>query len=336
MITDLRDPRRACSSVAKYYKSEYTLTGDKKQNQTRLESAGYVFSDKIVRYTLSGNVVVLSELSEKDRLNAIRFEEQLNTHIHGREYHNRIGRIGLEIGIEYQFINTIIGKLFGDKYDYREKLLALSTRELYSFVINNFDLLRRTFREAMAKQLEQISMSIDLVSEKTFFIPQSALFTYDSQSKVQIESEKNVYQGYLLSAEPRSSSERRFEKFCESCSVVDWIYKNGDKGDEYFSIVYLDNGNHQKLFYPDYIVSVHGETWIIETKGGFTKSGDSEDIDIFSSKKFDVLKAYLNTHGLKGGFVRYDKQSEELCICTENYNDDIHSDSWALLGDIIK
>lgn len=214
--------------------------------------------------------------------------------------------------------------------------LLEKTHKLYSFVINNFDLLRRTFREAMAKQLEQISMSIDLVSEKTFFIPQSALFTYDSQSKVQIESEKNVYQGYLLSAEPRSSSERRFEKFCESCSVVDWIYKNGDKGDEYFSIVYLDNGNHQKLFYPDYIVSVHGETWIIETKGGFTKSGDSEDIDIFSAKKFDVLKSYLKKRGLKGGFVRYDKQSEELCICTENYNDDIHSDSWALLGDIIK
>lgn len=197
MITDLRDPRRACSSIAKYYKSEYSLTGDKKQNQTRLESAGYVFSDKIVRYTLSGNVVVLSELSEKDKLNAIKFEEPLNTHTHGREHHNRIGRIGLEIGIEYQFINTIIGKLFGDKYDYREKLLALPTRDLYAFVINNFDLVRRAFREAMAMQLAQGAISINRVSEKPFYIPQSTLFTYDLQSKVQTESEKNVYQGYL-------------------------------------------------------------------------------------------------------------------------------------------
>lgn len=335
MITDLRDPRRACSSIAKYYKSEYSLTGDKKQNQIRLESAGYVFSDKIVRYTLSGNVVVLSELSDSDKLNVIKFEEPLNTHTHGREHHNRIGRIGLEIGIEYQFINTIIGKLFGDKYDYREKLLALHTRDLYAFVINNFDLLRRAFREAMAMQLAQGAISIDRVSEKPFYIPQSTLFTYDLQSKVQTESEKNVYQGYLLSAEPRSSSERKFEKFCENCSAVDWIYKNGDKGDEYFSIVYLDNGNRQKLFYPDYIISVHGETWIIETKGGFTKSGDSEDIDIFSPKKFEVLKSYLTKHGLKGGFVRYDKQSEELCICTENYNDDIHSNAWTLLNKTI-
>ena len=336
MITDLRDPRRACSSIAQYYKRKYSLTGDKKQNQIRLESVGYVFSDKIVRYTLSGNIVVLSELSEKDKLNVIKFEEPINTHTHGREHHNRIGRIGLEIGLEYQFINTIIGKLFGNKYNYREKLLALPTRDLYAFVINNFDLLRRAFRDAMAMQLAQETVSVNRVSERQFLIPQSMLFTYDLQSKVQIESKKNVYKGYLLSAEPRSSSEKKFEKFCEKCSAVDWIYKNGDKGDEYLSIVYLDNGNRQKLFYPDYILSVRGETWIIETKGGFAKSGDSEDIDIFSPKKFDVLKAYLTKHGLKGGFVRYDKQSEELCICTDNYNDDIHSADWTLLGDIIR
>ena len=117
---------------------------------------------------------------------------------------------------------------------------------------------------------------------------------------------------------------------------MDWIYKNGDKGDEYFSIVYNDNSGAQKLFYPDYVLSVSGETWIIETKGGFTRSGDSEDIDIFSSKKFEVLQSYLKKRAIKGGFVRYDKQSEELCICTENYSDDIHSDSWEILKDVWK
>ena len=137
-----------------------------------------------------------------------------------------------------------------------------------------------------------------------------------------------------MSAEPRSTAEKKFEKFCEKCSAVDWIYKNGDKGDEYLSIVYLDNGNRQKLFYPDYIVSVNGETWIIETKGGFDKAGNSEDIDIFSPKKFEVLKAYLEKYGLKGGFVRFDKNSDELCICTEKYSDNINSDDWKLLDSV--
>lgn len=334
MVTDLRDPRRALTAIAKHLKNEYGLTGDKKQNRVRLESKGYIFSDSIVHYTLSGNVVALSELSEKDKLNAIAVKAPINTHTHGREYHNRVGKIGLEIGMPYAYMNTIIGKLFGEKYSYSEKVLALMTRELYAFVINNTDVLRRSFRDAMAAQLAQMVISDNPVSEKAFAIPQSMLFTYDATSKVQSESTKNVYQGYLLSAEPRSSSEKKFEKFCETCEAVDWIYKDGDKGDEYFSIVYNDNSGAQKLFYPDYVLSVSGETWIIETKGGFTRSGDSEDIDIFSPKKFEVLQSYLKKHGLKGGFVRYDKQSEELCVCTENYSDDIHSDSWKILKDV--
>ena len=336
MVTDLRDPRRALTAIAKHLKNEYGLTGDKKQNRVRLESKGYIFSDSIVHYTLSGNVVALAELSEKDKLNAIAVKEPINTHTHGREYHNRVGKIGLEIGMPYAYMNTIIGKLFGEKYSYSEKALALPTRKLYAFVINNTDLLRRTIRDAMAAQLAQTVMRDNPVSEKTYTIPHSALFTYDVANKVQTESVKNVYQGYLLSAEPRSASEKKFEKFCESCSAVDWICKNGDKGDEYLSIVYNDNSGAQKLFYPDYILSVRGKTWLIETKGGFTRSGDSEDIDIFSPKKFEVLHAYIDKHGLNGGFVRYDKQSEELCVCTDNYSDDIHASTWKLLREVFK
>ena len=331
MVTDLRDPRRALTAIAKHLKSEYGLTGDKKQNRVRMESKDYIFSDDIVRYTLSGNVVELAELSETDKLNAIAVKEPIKTHEHGREYHRRLSKMGGEIGMRYAYMNTIVGKLFGEKYFYSEKVLALAPRELYAFVINNTDRLRRIFRDAMAVQLEQTVMQDSPVSERKFTIPQSMMFTYDATSKVQTESIKNVYRGYLLSAEPRSSAEKKFEKFCETCAAVDWIYKNGDKGDEYLSVVYNDNSGAQKLFYPDYVLSVRGETWIIETKGGFTRGGDSEDIDIFSPKKFEVLQAYLKKHGLKGGFVRHDKQSEELCVCTERYSDDVRSDGWGIL-----
>ncbi len=334
-VTDLRDSRKALSAIAEYVKTEYGLTGDKKSNRTKLQSGGFVFSDSIVKYTLSGKAVVLEELSESDRLNAIEVKEPINTHDHGREYHRRVSKIGLEIGMEYSRVNAIICKLFGDKFGYSDKVCALSPRELYAFAINNSDALRRTFREALAADLAQQSMSVAAISEKPFNIPHSVMFTYDSANKVQTESAKNVYQGYLLSAEPRSSSEKKFERFCEKCAAVDWVYKNGDKGDEYLSIVYSDNAGRQKLFYPDYVLSVNGEIWIIETKGGFDKLGASEDIDIFSSKKFAVLKAYLQKHSLKGGFVRYDKQSEELCICTDVYNDDIRSESWKLLDEVL-
>ena len=116
---------------------------------------------------------------------------------------------------------------------------------------------------------------------------------------------------------------------------MDWVYKNGDKGAEYFSIVYMDSFGKQKSFFPDYIISVQGEIWIIETKGGFDRTGKSEDIDIFSPRKFEVLKNYLVKYGLCGGFVREDKQSQELCICMEEYSEDIKSERWRRLADMI-
>ena len=79
-----------------------------------------------------------------------------------------------------------------------------------------------------------------------------------------------------------------------------------------------------------------GELWIIETKGGFDRSGNSQDIDMFTPKKFEVLKKYLDKYGLKGGIVRNDEHSDELCICTDNYSNDINSDEWKLLEETLK
>ena len=338
-ILDTQDDAAALKSITEYLKTTYNLDDDCKQNKTRLETGAenaekFVFSEKIERTTFSGEARIIADISN-DNLNVVKFRQKLNTHTHGREFHNRVGRIGLEIGLEYASAVTILGKLFANegKFLYKEKLLELSIKEWYAFVINNFDALRHALRFAMANGAQTTTLGLEQVSEKPFFIPQSALFTFDSSSKVQAECKKNVYTGYLSSAESRSASEKLFERFCENCSSVDWWYKNGDKGDEYFSIVYVDNSNRQKLFYPDYILSVKGETWICETKGGFDKTGVSEDIDIFSPKKCEVLQRYVKRHRLHGGFVRQDKASMELLICTGEYSDDVTSDAWRLLGE---
>lgn len=110
---------------------------------------------------------------------------------------------------------------------------------------------------------------------------------------------KNVYQGYLSSAEVRSSSERKFEKFCEKCDAVEWVYKNGDKGNEYLSIVYADNSDKQKNFYPDYIISVNGEVWIVETKEALTAAAIAK-ILTFSRRKICCAERLFGTLRLKG------------------------------------
>lgn len=181
-------------------------------------------------------------------------------------------------------MSTIIRKLFDKTFNYSGKVLSLEPREVYAFVINNTDKLRYVAREAMAMPFEQMEIKGQTVSKSIFRIPQSCLFTFDSTAKTQLVMNKNAYQNYLSSAEPHSSSERKFEKFCERSNSVEWLYKNGKKGNKYLSIVYQDNGEKQKNFYPDYIIGVNGEIWIVETKGGFDRTGNSQDIDIYTEK----------------------------------------------------
>lgn len=333
MVTSTRNPQKALQAIVSYAQKELGIGTNKAENRTRLQAAGYEMSENIVKHTISGETATL-DFAAAD-MNTIAVTEKLNTHTHGRDYHHKIGKIGMEIGMEYSYMNTIIRKLFDKNFKYSRKILALEPREVYAFVINNADRLRHLVREAMAYELAQLSLEVPAKSYYDFRIPQSCMFTYNGEAKTQLVMKKNVYQNYLSSAAPRSTPEVKFEKFCERSDSVEWWYKNGDKGNEYFSIVYVDNSNRQKLFYPDYIISVGSQIWIIETKGGFDRSGNSQDIDLYTPKKFGVLKAYLDEHGLKGGIVRNDATTDELCICMEHYSDDIGSDDWQVLESVL-
>lgn len=333
MVTSTRNPQKALQAIVSYAQKELGIGTNKAENRTRLQAAGYEMSENIVKHTISGETATL-DFAAAD-MNTIAVTEKLNTHTHGRDYHHKIGKIGMEIGMEYSYMNTIIRKLFDKNFKYSRKILALEPREVYAFVINNADRLRHLVREAMAYELAQLSLEVPAKSYYDFRIPQSCMFTYNGEEKTQLVMKKNVYQNYLSSAAPRSTPEVKFEKFCEHSESVEWWYKNGDKGNEYFSIVYVDNSNRQKLFYPDYIISVGSQIWIIETKGGFDRSGNSQDIDLYTPKKFGVLKAYLDEHGLKGGIVRNDATTDELCICMEHYSDDIGSDDWQVLESVL-
>lgn len=331
-----RNSKQVLDIITKYFTRTYKLGTNCKVNTTRLETVGYDFSTDVVKHTVSGDVSQLKQ-AEFENLNEVNLREHLDTHKHGREFHHEIANIGLKIGLSYDQMNIIVRRIFVAKENYPKRILDLGIKQLYAFVINNSYKLRHDIQNAMAADLQQTVLpQTDKIVDYEFTIPQETIFTYNGKSIDQSVMTKNVYGGYLLSAEPRSDSERAFEKFCEACPSVKWLYKNGDKGSEYLSIVYTDNFGKLKSFFPDYIVGMqNGETWIVETKGGFDRTGKSEDIDSFSPKKFEVLKTYIQKYNLKGGFVRKDKLSQELCICTEQYSNDIQSDDWELLKKLI-
>ena len=336
LINDVTDPRLVQKSLIEYLKSKYNLTGDKEKNKKAMQANGYIFEDNIIKYTVSGNVVELADLTDSEKMNAVAIEVPLNTHVHGRDYHHYVAKLGSDVHLEYQSMNTIIQRLFGEKMSFWNKLIKLTTKQVYCFIINNYYQLANDFKDAMAVELHKLTLDLKFIHNNTFKIPQSVLFTYDSKKRNQTEYKKNVYSGYLASAEKRSTGEMLFERWCENTSNVEWFYKNGDKGEEYLSIAYQDNSGVLKLFYPDYVLSINKEVWIIETKGGFSRTGDSQDIDKYTGKKFALLKQYLQKHNLKGGIVRYDANEQELCICQDNYSDDITSESWKSLDSILK
>ena len=121
------------------------------------------------------------------------------------------------------------------------------------------------------------------------------------------------YTNEFITEKTRSMPERLFERYCETrADKIEWVYKNGDAGQQYLSIVYVDAPLKQWLFYPDYIVQMdNGETWLIETKGG-EASGHSKNIDVQMGNKFLAFKRYAEQYGLKWGFVR--DLDEELYI----------------------
>ena len=123
-----------------------------------------------------------------------------------------------------------------------------------------------------------------------------------------------------------------FEQYCEKREDIEWVYKNGDSGRQYFSIVYQDGLQHQWLFYADYIVmKKDGTVWVIETKGGEAK-GKDKNIDIQIENKFNAFKLYAADHDLQWGFVR-DKDNS-LYINNTEFSEDMADAQWKPIAEI--
>lgn len=342
-VIDENDAEDTMKSVVNHFEKKYGLIVGKnyEENQKLLTNNGYIFSDKIVVSAKMGRTETL-DAGKMNQMYDSDFAIPLNTHTHGRQFHHEIGILSTEVSLKYEKMNAVFRRVFykNPKVTSRKySLLNLGTRELYAFVINNAAVLKTDFHEAITEigNLTQATLTFDPseIVEKDFHIPQVCLFTYDGSDKAQKIYSKNVYADYRESAEVRSMPERKFEEFCENSDFVAWFYKNGDKGTDFYSVVYKDGSGKMRLFYPDYVLGTKDGIWIIETKGGFSASGQSQNIDDFAPRKFEVLKNYLTEYNLQGGFVRTDKKGR-LCICTEHFSDNIDGCDWKLLEEVMK
>ena len=328
------DDRETFRIIQNYMIKKYKLENNKSNNKTILESVGYVFDETISNSIVQDKIIKIDS-DELSNANKIQVKSVVNTSKNGIDLRHSIGVISSKIGMKYDKTRVVLERMFLKRKLFTKKFVNLSLVEFYAFVINNEEILKHDFLEAVSQESRQMSIKSESIKEIEFKIPEMDIIKYDPDMKDTIIYDKNVYKDYPSSTK-KSKSERMFEKYCNSSSKIKWFYKNGEHSIDYFSIIYVDAVGKKWAFYPDYILQdEQGYTWIIETKGGETAEGISKNIDIKVENKFAILKEYANKHNLKWGFVRdYDK-NDSLYICNTEYTEDMSTDNWVKLEDVL-
>lgn len=329
--------REILDIIEQYYRLVYKLSRDKRKNAQLLEMNGYNTSQNIESTIVQDKVYKTVDMTRKDTSkHAVAFK--VDTHEHGISLRQTIDTFKSIIGLSYEKTRIILEKMFRDNRENKNKFLNLDTSDFYAFIINNASQFRNDFREAITVPLEkgqgiQYVTSIIHPKEEEFKFPVEDVFKYVPVKDPEAIT-NNVYDGYTdecLVDPIRSLPERLFERFCEN--HAEWYYKNGDSGQQYLSIVYVDNARNQHLFYPDYILKINGEVWIIETKGGERADGRNKNIDKAIGIKFIAFKEYAERFNLRWGFVR--DKNEKLYINNTEYVSSLDDDRWEPIKTIL-
>ena len=285
------DERQTFNILHEYYIEKYKLTSNKKNNKTILEANGYVFKDTIDNYIVQDKIVRINS-DELQNANRIKVSSTVTTNKNGFELRHSINVISSKIGMRYDRTRLMLERMFFRGKLFTKKFVDLSLIEFYAFVINNEDILKHDFQEAVSQKSRQMKMKFDELKILDWKAPEMDYIKYDPKMKDTTIYEKSIYMNYPNST-IKSKSERMFEFFCEHNENIKWFYKNGESSSDYFSIVYVDAVNHKWHFYPDFIVcDKDNKIWIIETKGGENADGESKNIDIKVENKFEALKEY--------------------------------------------
>ncbi len=281
-------------------------------------SKGYVFGTKLKTEAFEGVARTTRDIRSLNRI--FGGEHQISNHDDGfiiRDAKRRIARaIGVDENISNNALRVLFApldsttSLFSEKeiaFERENKLIDdLSLREYNAFLVNNRDRLVEVFSGVSADRIAKIEETDIIKSD--WGIPSEQYYKQHKRIPSTKIMQKNPFIDYgnnILIQPNRSVTEIAFEDWCEGHDPVEWCYKNGDKGDEYFSIVYR-MAFRRANFYPDYIVKLkNGEVWIIEAKGGMTTDGSSNNIDKYAPRKFEALKEYASRYPeVKWGFVR--------------------------------
>lgn len=207
--------------------------------------------------------------------------------------------------------HTKIQQAFYDWFDKRLGYAGQSRIEIQRIVVcseENQRIFREVIERAKARFKEVRKREIEATERRKEYGWSVPVVDYFTDEYVPVPAKRSA----LVSAakpeatllkEKRSQPEQQFEALLERPeSPVAWWYKNGDRGETYFAIPYVDpETGLEASFYPDYIVRfTDGSIGIYDPKDGATRSAPETFV------KSDALQAYIRAHKtlrLRGGIV---------------------------------
>ena len=160
----------------------------------------------------------------------------------------------------------------------------------------------KDYYPAKKKHLEKRKKDIEKREAPLFEIKEEYTFTEDNAELTTNEgtSELSAIQPFYLKKEYKGrDNELRFLKYLEQkTDKLDWWFKNGDSGKEYYCLKYYNTTKKEEaLFYPDWILKFKdGRIGIFDTKSGNTAQNPEGRAEGLANK----LKE-LNTEG--GSYV---------------------------------
>lgn len=345
-------------AVRQYFIKEYRLCDNKKgslstakmaanfeENKKILQRHGFEFSNVIEKNAMTGSVVRTDSLQDPANLFKLRIRRAIDTRSNRLDELDAVQKIAKHLRLPFERGKMLLRRLFyANIGSDKTRILSLSRLDYMSFIIQNKDALRDISDAVCAKLYPDghIEDLLNLGVNTEFKLPKEELYKFiNKRDKASPVLENNAYKQYtadIIEYPLRSTPEILFERFCTDNPAVDWYYKNGDKGVQYFSIPYVTGAAVAALFYPDYIVKLNdGRVFIIETKGGEHNHSD-QNIDLLAPAKFSALQEYCRLKkDLHFAFVR-DKQisgeAYELYWSNTEYKDSLEHECWKNIGSI--
>ncbi|MBS9334836.1 DEAD/DEAH box helicase family protein [Fructobacillus sp. M1-13] len=309
-------------------KERFNFTDDLDENYMILKNHGYKMGNKLVTTFKQGRFDTLQnaeKLSDHERLVLADYKENHIDILHASHELSRV------LHLPIRRVTAILKRFFlwkGAPSD--NAILKLDANEWTAFILNNWRELRNEFRRIDVLQATQGSLDLQNIQENDFTIPLTERYTYNPKQSDSTVIETNAYEKYTsatINTRP-SLVEKLMERWVEDHPEnIDYVYKNGDKGPQYFSLVYTTNGGVSH-FYPDFIIKMkNGNIYIIETKGGEDIKGHDKNIDAYAPAKYEALKKYASKHNIQWAFVR-DLNEQLYYLNNGDWVDEMTGDYW--------